>query len=159
MASIPLITAVGVVAEGGAAEDAEGGGAKAGHSVEQGAEGDAEQDAEGARGEGAERTGPAEENPASDMECVVVAEHAALAASTSLEANAANAEDAAHAPVEEVNEATWGPSRGDADDEAHVAKLEATLLAASSPECETHAEDADPVETGTPSAAAVEAEV
>jgi hypothetical protein len=151
--------AEGTAAEGGAAEDAEGGGAKAGHGIEQGVEGDAKQDTETARGEGAERTSPAEENLASDGERTMVAEHAALAASTSPEANAANAKDAAHAPVEEVNGAARGPSGGDTDDEAHAAKLEVALLAASSPGRETHAEDADPVEAGTPSAVVAEAKV
>jgi hypothetical protein len=123
MTWIPLIAAEGAAAEGGAAEDVEGGGTAARRGVEQGAEGDTEQDTETARGEGAERTGPAEENQPSDAERVMVAEHVALAASTSPEANAVNAEGAAHAPVEGVNENTRGPTWGDADDEVHATEL------------------------------------
>jgi hypothetical protein len=89
-------------------EGAEGRGVAAGRGVEQGAEGDAKQDAETAHGEGAERTSPVEENPASGAECVVVAKNVALAAGTSPEADALNAEGAAHTPVEEVNENTRG---------------------------------------------------
>jgi hypothetical protein len=159
MAGVTLITAKGTVAEGGAAEDTEGGCAEVGHNAEQGAEGDAEQDTETARDEGAGRTSSAEENPASDAKRVVVAEHAALAAGTSPEANAVNTEGAAHAPVEEVNETTRRSSGGDADDKVHAAELEAALLTVSSPGCETHTEDAGPIETGTPSVAAAEAEV
>jgi hypothetical protein len=159
MTRIPLIIAEGVVAESGAVEDAEGRGVVAGRGAEQGIEGYAKQDAETARGEGAERTGPAEENPASEVERVVVAEHAALAVGASPEANAVNAEGASHAPVAEVNENTRGPTGGDAEDEAHTAELEAALLVVSSPGCKTRAEDAGAVKTGIPSATAAEAEV
>jgi hypothetical protein len=159
MTRVPLIVAEGAVTEGGAAEDTEGEGAEAGDGVEQGVKGDAEQDAKTARGEGTERTGPVEENPASDAERVVVAEHTALAASTSPEANAVNAKGVVHVPVEEVNGNTRGPSEGDTDDEAHTADVEATLLVVSSPGRETHTEDAGPVETGVPSAASAKAEV
>jgi hypothetical protein len=159
MTRVPLIAAEGAVTEGGAAEDAEGEGAEAGHGVEQGVKGDAEQDVETARGKGTERTGPAEENPASDEERIVVAEHTALAAGTFPEANAVNAKGVVHVPVEEVNGNMRGPSEGDTDDEAHTADVEAALLAVSSPGRETHTEDAGPVETGVPSAAATKAEV
>jgi hypothetical protein len=151
MVGIPLIAAEGAAAEVGAAEDAEGGGVEAGHND------DAEQGTETTRDEGAERTIPAEENPASDAERGAMAEHVALAAGTSPDANVANAEGAAHASVEEMGQAARGPSGGDATDEAHAVELVATLLAVSSLGREAHA-DAEPVETGPTSAAAAEAE-
>jgi hypothetical protein len=144
MAEIPLITAEGVATEGGAAGDAECGGVEAGHS------GDAEQGAKAAHNEGVECTIPTEENPTSDAERVAVAEHAELAAGISPEADASNAEGAAHVSVEQMGEAARGSLGGDADDEVHTAELEATLLAVSSPGRETHA-DAEPVENGPPS--------
>jgi hypothetical protein len=49
--------------------------------------------------------------------------------------------------VEQMGRTTCGSSRGDADDEAHTAELEAALLAASSPGHEAHT-DAKLVETG-----------
>jgi hypothetical protein len=145
MAGIPLITAEGATVKDGAVEGAEGGG------IEAGQDGDVEQGAEAARDEGVERTVPTEENRASDVERVAVAEHAEPTVDASLEADAANAEGAAHMSVEQVGEATHGSSGGKADDEVHAAELEAALLAVSSPGREANA-DAEPVETGPSSA-------
>jgi hypothetical protein len=89
----------------------------------------------------------------------VGAEHAALAARTSPEATATNAEDAVRAPVEKVNETTGGPTGGNVDDVAHAAELEAALLAVSSPAREARSKDAGAVETGPPPTGAAEAEV
>jgi hypothetical protein len=89
----------------------------------------------------------------------VAAEHAALAARTCPEATATNAEDTVHAPVEEVNETTGGPTRSNVDDVAHAAELEAALLAVSSPAREARSEDAGAVETGPPPTGAAEPEV
>jgi hypothetical protein len=51
------------ITEGGAAADADSGGAKMGHGAEHGAEGGAKQDAEAMHDERAERTGPAKKTP------------------------------------------------------------------------------------------------
>jgi hypothetical protein len=99
-----------------------------------------------------------EENLESNVESVTVAEHAEPTVVTSPGADAANAVGAAHMSAKQKDEAASGSTGGNADDEVHVAELEAALLAASSPD---HAADvdADPVETATPSATTVEAEV
>jgi hypothetical protein len=109
MTGILLITIEGTVAEGGAAADAEDGGATTGHWADHEAEGGAEQGTEAAHDDRAERTGPAEESPANDADHTVVAECASLVTRTSPKATATNAEDAVRAPVEEVNEAARGP--------------------------------------------------
>jgi hypothetical protein len=159
MTGIPIIAAEGTATEGGAAADAEDGGAQTGHGADHEAKGGTEQGTEVVHDDTAERTGPAEECPANDVKHAVVAECAALVTRTSPEATATIAEDVVHAPVEEVNEATRGPTRGDADDVAHAAELEAALLTVSSLTCEAHNEDAGAAETDPPLAAAAEDEV
>jgi hypothetical protein len=140
MARIPLIAVEGAVAEGGAAEGADGRGAEVG-------QGDvAKQGAEATCDKGVEHTVTTEEDRASDAERVAVDEHAEPTADASPEVDATNAKGATHVSVEQVGEAAHRSSGGNADDEAHVAKLKAVLLTVNSPGREANA-DAEPVET------------
>jgi hypothetical protein len=70
-----------------------------------------------------------------------------------------DAENVVHAPVEEAAKTARGPTGGDVDDAAHVAELEAALLAVSSPAREAHPEGAGDAETEPPPSAAAEAEI
>jgi hypothetical protein len=143
MAGIPLISVEGTAAEGGAAADAEGGGTVVQHGDAHEAEGLATQGAEATHDDRAERIIPAAETPAHDVERAVAAEDATLAAHTSPEATATPTEDPVHAPAQDVHEAACEPTGGDADKRAHIAELEAVLLAVSSP-----AHEAPPENTG-----------
>jgi hypothetical protein len=82
MTGIPLIVVEGTAAEGGAADDAEGGGAETGRDANHEAEGLMGQGAEAAHDDRIECAVPAEGNPADDAEHAVGAEHVVLAVRT-----------------------------------------------------------------------------
>jgi hypothetical protein len=129
MPCVPLITAEGVVAERGAAADVGGDGADAQCDDARITEEVERPDAEAMRDDGAE-------GPSDDAERTAATVGTTVPAFTSPRSVAAPEGDAIPAPNENVRatDSIGEAPGGDASEMAHAAELEATLLAASSPE-------------------------
>jgi hypothetical protein len=144
MPGVPLITAEGVAAERGAAADVGGDRADAQCDDARVTEEVARPEAETMRDDGAE-------GPSDDAERAVVTVDTIVPAFTFPGTATAPEGDAVPAPDENVPAAasTREAPGGDASEMAHAAELEATLLAASSPEREAPPEPtaAEPTET------------
>jgi hypothetical protein len=145
MPGVPLITAEGIVAERGATADVRGDGADAQCDDTRVAEEVVRPEAEAMHDAGAE-------GPLDDVERAVATMDTIVHAFTSAGTAAAPEGDAVPAPNENARAAasTREAPGGNTSEMAHAAELEATLLAAASPEREAPPEPAAAESTETP---------